>query len=447
MIRNLKALGLALGAILALSAITASTALAQQGSLTSDGPVTLIAEQTGGGGPLTFTGTQTGAESANGLTAFGGKAHCAGTTYTGHKPSILPIFLIPSGSTQVTVTPHYGKCTLFGKPATIDMNGCDYVFDFEGTTGAEKFGVKTTIVCPSGKHIQVTMFENEAKHTEGNSFCMFTLTEKATAYAGLAATDTGNGRIDVTGTLKEITVHEKSEAALCAEATTTSAELHLDIEIEGRNAGGVQKAISISDEGKLTWPETAASSNATTMFGVKLECANFIATGHAYDQTPHKSISSGATTITLIPHYGTCTWPGGFPTTRDVNGCDYVLHIGKTSGEKQGTYEVTTNIVCPPGQETMFTMFLNATKHMENKPFCKLDVQAPLGLKGLHATETENGHFAITGTLKGIHVASTNIEGGTCPTSATTANAEFDFDLTVRGLNGAGQATTIALSD
>lgn len=47
MIRNLKALGLALVAAFAMSAVTTSVASAQQGTLTSDGPVTLKTNELG----------------------------------------------------------------------------------------------------------------------------------------------------------------------------------------------------------------------------------------------------------------------------------------------------------------------------------------------------------------------------------------------------------------
>jgi hypothetical protein len=446
MTRNLSILARILAVALALSGVAAATASAQQGLLTSDGPVTLTTEETEKGGPLTLTATQTGAESANALTVFGSKVRCGSAVYTGHKYNVTPHTFIPTNATQVTITPHYGKCTLFGKPATVDMNGCDYVLDFEGTTGTDKFGVKTTIVCPSEKHIQVTMFESEAKHTEAKSFCMLTLTENAAGYAGLSATDTTNGRIDVTGAIKEMTVHEKSAAAECAETTTTSGELHLDVEVEGKNESGIVKAISISDEGKLIWDETPAGSNATTMFGAKTECPGSTFTGHKYNETPHRFIPNGATTITLTPHYKNCA-VSGIPITVDMNGCDYVLHIGQTTGAA-GTYGVTTDIVCPVGQEIRMTLFGGATKHAESKPFCKIDIKEQAGLKGLHATNTETGYFDLSGTLEGLHMLRTNIEFPIlCPNNTTTTEAKYDFDLTVKGLNEAGASTPIALSD
>ena len=67
MIRNLKALGLALVAVFAMSAMAAS---ASSASVTSDGPFTL-------------TGTETGGTETNYLEAFGLKTKCPGSTSKG----------------------------------------------------------------------------------------------------------------------------------------------------------------------------------------------------------------------------------------------------------------------------------------------------------------------------------------------------------------------------
>jgi hypothetical protein len=440
-------LGLGQAAALLLVSLLATPAMAQQGKFTADGPVTLAGVGTAQGGPLTLTATQTGPESSNVLTVFGSKVHCANAIYTGHQQGVTPHALISSGATQVTITPHYGKCTLFGKPATVDMNGCDYVFDFEGTTGAAKFGVKTTVVCPVGKHVQVTMFESEAKHTEASSFCTLTLTESAAGYSGLSASYTEAGQITISGSIEGMTVHENSEAALCAEATTTGAELHLDVQVEGRDAEGTVKPITVSDSGALAWGEGVGSSNALTINGGKTHCQSVILTGHKYNVLPNRPIENGVTTITLTPHYINCSWGGVLPIGFDMNGCHYVLHIGSTVGGVAGTYALTLDIVCPAPQEIGMTLFANATKQAENKPFCKVDIPAQTGFKGLRAMDTGNGHLDIAGTLKGVHVRSTSIEPlSLCPTTTTTSGSEFDFDFTVEGLNDEGAPTHIAIS-
>ena len=242
MIRNLKVLGLALAAVLALSAVVASAAMAQktQGELTADGPVTLI-------------GTQTGAATDNALTAFGGETQCPNATYTGHEYNVTPHEPIDAttnaGKTTVTITPHYGSCTALGFPATIDMNGCDYVFHIEKTNVNGGYDVKSTVPCPSGQHITLTIFISSTKHTENKPFCHITITENAAGYAGLEVKTTTGGHLGITGTATGITADKKSTAGsiLCPEETTNTASLKQDVTVTGKNNLGQDTALSLTE--------------------------------------------------------------------------------------------------------------------------------------------------------------------------------------------------------
>lgn len=236
MIRNLKAFALALVAVCAVSA--AASASAQANKLTSDGPVTL-------------TGTLTGVESANAFTGFGGNVTCPKATYAGHKYNETPVKFIPSGESTITLSSSYGQCTYRNGPTsfivTVDMNECDYVLHLEEQIGLFEFSVKTTIVCPTGKHITMTFFTTAAKHTAGESFCHVTITENAAGYTGLKATDTGNGKVDLTGTAEGIKADKKgSEPFLCVEETTENAKVSLDLTFEGKDEKGGATAIELS---------------------------------------------------------------------------------------------------------------------------------------------------------------------------------------------------------
>jgi hypothetical protein len=243
MIRNLKALGLALVAVFALSAVVASAASAQNGILTSTGPVTLI-------------GTQTG--TANQLSAFGGTTTCSNTTtkYTGHKYNVTPHTFIPNNSSTFTVTPHYMGCTskigaaIF--PTTIDMNGCDYDFHLEGTTpGVDTYTLKAFVTCPTGQHITITIFATAAKHTANEPFCDITITENAGGYVGLHATETTSPtkKVVINGEIKELISADKSSptgSILCPTESTNTASLVQDVELEGKNEAGSTTGISLS---------------------------------------------------------------------------------------------------------------------------------------------------------------------------------------------------------
>ncbi len=231
MIRNLKVLGVALAAVFALAAVAASAASAANGTLTSDGPVTL-------------TGTETGAVTANQLTAFGSNVRCAGSTFTGHKYNVTPHTFIPNDVETVTITPHYvDNCTAtaLNLPATVHMNGCDYVFHLGETVAGktDTYKILATLVCPRGGPV-VTVF-NAAKTA---TVCTITVTPNAAGYNGLEAVDTTNGHIDIINTATGISVDE--EGTLCGTHSEAGGTLTQDLTIKGHNEAGEPTSIGIS---------------------------------------------------------------------------------------------------------------------------------------------------------------------------------------------------------
>jgi hypothetical protein len=263
MTRNFKILGLALMAILALGAVAASVASAQ-GKLTSTGPVTL-------------TASQTGAEGTNALTAFAASVECPGSTDTGHlvttqlqtektgkiiehKNAGIGVDMLPSGSTTFTITPHHKEVNAEGKPnckgpsgttATTDMNGCDYVIHLGATTGDQSkgptYGITFDIVCPPSKEITTTLFSGA--HT-GTPLCVMHVPSQTAAemVSTVHATDTKNGTIDLLGTVEKITITQTRNSILCpAGVETDEGILHVDLSITGHNAEGKATTISLSD--------------------------------------------------------------------------------------------------------------------------------------------------------------------------------------------------------
>jgi hypothetical protein len=98
--------------------------------------------------PAVLTGDQDG-EVETVLTADAGTLKCKKATYTGE--------LIGTKSGEMTVTPSYSECKISGFNATVDFNGCQYVF-----TPAEKkessFEGALNLNCPEGNKIDVTAF-------------------------------------------------------------------------------------------------------------------------------------------------------------------------------------------------------------------------------------------------------------------------------------------------
>ncbi|HEX7280182.1 MAG TPA: hypothetical protein VF255_11245 [Solirubrobacterales bacterium] len=181
MIRNIKALGLAVFAVMALGAFSAATASAEK-LFHSEVAHTEV------------RGEQHSTEDT--FTVNAGTVRCSHATYTGTQSTA-------TASTQ-TVAPTYSGCKAFGfVNTTIDPNGCGYVFSLSGTpvSGAAPGGV--TIECPAGQVITVTAFN-----------CWVTVGPQTRAtgitYTNLGAGKTRDVTVDVNLTGLTYTQHSKS---------------------------------------------------------------------------------------------------------------------------------------------------------------------------------------------------------------------------------------------
>lgn len=234
MIRNFKALSLALVAVFALGGVVASAASAQQGVLTSDGPVTLDMTETGVG--------------QNATTMFGEKIECVGTTYTGHQYNVTPHMPIPMPTTLFTVTPHYNNanCTAFPGPrkATITMNGCDFVFHIGNTVGVDRYGLSSDIVCPAGQKIEKHVYVGPAD--EGMSWCTYTIGSQF-GLPGARVTTTTNGAndLDIVGAFENIHVEKHG---MCGAGTTNFGKWDVDLTVTGTGPGGMATPITVTDQ-------------------------------------------------------------------------------------------------------------------------------------------------------------------------------------------------------
>lgn len=122
--RKFKTLGLVLAAVFAMSAIGASAASAA---------TTFHANKS----PIGVTGTQT---TGHVFTTSAGTVTCSTATFTGTTAAA-------TSATQ-TLTPTYSGCKAFGFiNVPIDVNGCGYNFNANGTTQLE---------CPAGASIAIT---------------------------------------------------------------------------------------------------------------------------------------------------------------------------------------------------------------------------------------------------------------------------------------------------
>jgi hypothetical protein len=130
-----------------------------------------------------------------------------------------------------------------------------------------------------------------------------------------------------------------------------------------------------------------------------------------------------------------------------MNGCDYKITLGATTGGVPHTYGATIDIVCPAGKEITVTVWLSENAHTTepNSPKCVLHVPSQNNLGGLHVTDTTNGTVHLTGTIPGITVKQTR-NSILCPAGTHTATGEFHLNATGTGKNEAGGVTPISIS-
>lgn len=210
-------------------------------------------------------------------------------------------------------------------------------------------------------------------------------------------------------------------------------------------------AASAQTNGKLTsaspvvlvgTEQGAVSENRLTAFNLFVQCPDSTYTGYKHNVTPHEAIPSGVSTGTIVPDYletvaGTanCDATVGSATIH-MNGCDYVVHLGETTGGVNGTYGVTFDVVCPVGKEITVTVY---SSHTHTEPFCIMHVPGNQnGLKGAHATDNGNGTVTLSGTVEGITVnKTTNGAPLLCP-NAHTAVGKFDLNVLIKGFDKVG---------
>jgi hypothetical protein len=185
MIRMLRVLGLALGAMTAMVAL-AAPAQAATGQLTA------------GANPAIVTGPQVMGPTfdigAGPLKVVGCEAASLDGTIAG-------------ATDPVTLTPKYVNCTSEpgAMPVTVTQNGCDYSFGVSqpGTTqqpaGTGK--LEAWIICPEGQRIEIHVFENAFTHAANMPLCTYDIAGQGPVLAGIYHNIGGNPG-DVLATVK-----------------------------------------------------------------------------------------------------------------------------------------------------------------------------------------------------------------------------------------------------
>jgi hypothetical protein len=215
MTRNLKALALAVGAVLSMSAVLASAAQAETGVLTAPQY------------PAIVTGGQ-----ELGITFDIGPA--AMTTVSCGTSDLSATLFGPTD--PVTFKPIYGGCTAMPgfRPVTITLNNCDYTFGVSrpGTTGQgpNTGKLQAGIDCPAGQTIEIHIYENAATHAAGIATCTYDVLPQPAVPAGIYHNAPGNPP-DVRATVQAsfTTRNTIGPAGLCG----ANANEHLPVTLTG----------------------------------------------------------------------------------------------------------------------------------------------------------------------------------------------------------------------
>jgi hypothetical protein len=187
MIRNLKALGLALIAVLAMSAFVASAAQAA--------PVITLT----GGEELSVHGT--GESIGEKFTVDGVTTECKTSHYTG---------LAKAKTSTLELTPEYTGCTLAGTGLTVHVRHreCKYHFALTERAGLHHHRAHVKIACPAGQSIQIEGTGTSCEATVGETNNTNLTTVDIT-------TDTAAGDVTIKPNVSGITANVTKDGFLC----------------------------------------------------------------------------------------------------------------------------------------------------------------------------------------------------------------------------------------
>jgi len=187
-------------------------------------------------------------------------------------------------------------------------------------------------------------------------------------------------------------------------------------------------------------PTGEAGSNAITVFSQAVTCPNATYTGHKLSVTPHEKVPNNSSSVTITPTYGACKVGGTLKATVDMNGCDFAIHLTKTTGVAD-QYAVTTTVVCPTGKHIVFTLFTNEMFHSKEEAFCHITITEKASYDGLKQTDTTNNSIDLTGTIEVIEaheeaIAGTTKDSGILCSKQTSTTGILHIDLTITETSG-----------
>jgi hypothetical protein len=200
MIRNLKALGLAMVAVFAMSALVASAAQATVSTFTPEK-----------GEAATIHGVQS---TTHNFQVGSRTLTCGTATFLGS---------VTGNTTDTKIVPTYENCDTkpvlgISFPAVVTMNSCYYTFTGENTVATGQYGVSVHVECDSGDEIVI--------HVKSGSNDICTLTIKPQTATGLTATNDTSTKPDDVVLHANSTVQTTIHGTLCGGTENTNQEFN-----------------------------------------------------------------------------------------------------------------------------------------------------------------------------------------------------------------------------
>ena len=435
MICKLKALGLAMIAVLLLS--TAVPALTQA----SETPIFEI----DAAGEATLTGEQ--------LETEGHKDHTfelsSGRDFTCNVVQLEGTAV--NGTEEIALALTYDECfSNDTQPTTVTTNGCKYRLSGGNQVGSHFFSEATLqLDCPEASELELHVYASHANHTAGTTLCKYKVApftnETANAYEN---TTNATHDVDVTTTVSGVSVKRVSGSALACGAENQTAIYTGATTLRAYKDAAHKEQVDLIVVDPTYEPDVPIfeidAAGEATLTGEQLETEGH--KDHTFELSSGRDFTcnvvqlegtavNGTEEIALALTYDECFSNDTQPTTVTTNGCKYRLSGGNQVGSHFFS-EATLQLDCPEASELELHVYASHANHTAGTTLCKYKV-APFTNETANAYEntTNATHDVdVTTTVSGVSVKRVSgsalvcgpIEQTAVYTGATTLRAYKD---------------------
>jgi hypothetical protein len=349
--------------------------------------------------------------------------------------------VISGASETVTAAPKSAQCSSsVGGPATITMNGCDFLFHTSLLQNAT-----SDLICPFGKQVEIDIYSSEAKHKSTESTCTFKFAQQVGLFtielANKEASEaTSKDWLEAHVAIGEITSSAEGSVSVCGSAHDAAGTLSGTMEVKAFTkelllpTGVTINAppgigLDIGEGGEFTaesYPADVAGLQAKELVFArqngKLTCKTATFSG---------TLTEASGTLALTPLYRAChfnIFGSNIPATVTTNGCAYLFHL--TEDVEPVQYTADVDLTCSEGKQVEIHIYGNEAKHLGNEAICVIKVPAQTGLSSVTLTNVEEEIADISAHIE-IESITSNLTGIICG-SAHNATATLTGTMTLQ---------------